>query len=143
MKIDRRDFLRGVFAATVLPKSAGGLLAKDAAEVPRTGFPVLLLELGAKYPGEEGPQMVTHPGARRMASIDLEDEDEWGDLNLFWTGTEMAWGLGNDVDGYWKIERVFEMSEPQVELLESKFPVANELTMSELQELMEARVASW
>ena len=143
MKIDRRDFLRGVLAATVLPKSAGGLLAMDAAEVPRTGFSVLLLELGAKYPGEEGPHVVTHLVARRVVTVDLEDEDEWGDLNLFWIGTEMAWGLGNDVDGYWKIERTFEMSEPQVELLESKFPVANELTMSELQELMEARVASW
>ena len=106
-------------------------------------FPVLLLELCGKYPGEEGPQVVTHLCARRMVTVDLEDEDDWGDVNTFWTGTEIAWGLGNDVDGYWKIARAFEMVEPHVELHESKFPVAYELTMAELRELMEVRVASW
>lgn len=114
-----------------------------AAEVPPTEFPLLLLELCGKYPGEEGARVVTHLGARRMVTVDLEDEDDWGDVNWFWTGTEMAWGLGNYVDGYWKIERAFEMVEPRVDLHESKFPVAYELTMDQLRELMEARVASW
>ena len=50
---------------------------------------------------------------------------------------------GNDVNGYWKIERAFEMMEPHIELHESKFPVAYELTMDQLREVMEARVASW
>ena len=104
---------------------------------------MLLLELCGKYPGEEGLHVVTHSCARRMVTVDLEDEDDWGDVNWFWTGTEMAWGLGNYVDGYWKIERAFEMMEPSAELHESKFPVAYELTMDQLRELMEARVASW
>lgn len=128
---------------TVLPRCADGAFARDETEALRMKFPVLLLELCGKYPGEEGPHVVTHLCARRMVTVDLEDEDAWGDVNVFWTGTEMAWGLGNDVDGYWKISRAFEMVEPHVELHESKFPVAYELTMAELRELMEARVASW
>ena len=143
MKINRRSFLRGALSATILPRCGDWPLASAETEAPRTEFPVLLLELCGKYPGEEGSRAVTHLCARRMVTVDLEDEDAWGDINVFWAGTEMAWGLGNDVDGYWKIERAFEMVEPHVELHESKFPVAYELTIAELQELMEARVASW
>ena len=143
MKIERRDFLCGALAATILPQRDDGALTEDAEETPRMAFPVLILELCGKYPGEEGPQVVTHLCARRMVTVDLEDEDDWGDVNAFWTGTEMALGLGNDVDGYWKIERAFEMMEPHIELHESKFPVAYELTMDQLREVMEARVASW
>ena len=143
MKINRRTFLRGALSAAVLPRCDDRPSARDATEAPQTEFPVLLLELCGKYPGEEGPCAVTHLCARRMVSVDLEDEDAWGDVNVFWTGTEMAWGLGNDVEGYWKIARAFEMVEPLVELHEAKFPVAYELTMVELRELIEARVASW
>ena len=143
MKINRRNFLRGALSMTALPRCADGAFARDETEALRMKFPVLLLELCGKYPGEEGPCAVTHLCARRMVAVDLEDEDAWGDVNVFWIGTEMAWGLGNDVDGYWKIARAFEMVEPHVELHESKFPVAYELTMAELRELMEARVAGW
>lgn len=51
--------------------------------------------------------------------------------------------LGDDVDGYWKIARVFEMIEPRVELHEDKFPVSYELTLEQFRELMEKRVARW
>jgi len=78
-----------------------------------------------------------------MVSVDLEDEDDWGDVNKFWDGEEMVWGLGNDLDGYWKVVRAFEMIEPRVELHEAKFPVAYELTFDQLAALMEARVESW
>lgn len=50
---------------------------------------------------------------------------------------------GNDVNGYWKIERVFEMVEPRVELHEDKFPISYELTLEQFRELMEKRVESW
>ena len=143
MKINRRNFLRGALSAAVWPRCDDGPSARDETEVPRTEFPVLLLELCGKYPVEAGLQLATHLAARRIVTVDLEDEDDWGEVNTFWTGTEMALGLGNDVDGYWKIERAFEMMEPSAELHESKFPVAYELTMDQLRELMKARVASW
>ena len=143
MKINRRNFLCGVLSATVLPRCDDGPSVGNETEAPRTEFPMLLLELCGKYPGEEETHVVTHLCARRMVTVDLEDEDAWGDVNVFWTGTEMALGLGNDVDGYCKIVRAFEMVEPHAELYGSKFPVAYELTMAELRELMEARVASW
>ena len=85
MKINRRNFLRGALSATVLPQRDDGALTEDAEEAPRMAFPVLLLELCGKYPGEEGPQVVTHLCARRMVPVDLEDEDDWGDVNVFWT----------------------------------------------------------
>ena len=47
------------------------------------------------------------------------------------------------MDGYWKIERVFEMVEPRVELHEDKFPISYELTLEQFRELMEKRVESW
>lgn len=108
----------------------------------REDFPCLLLELCGKYPGEEGPDAVTHLTSRRMVSVDLEDEDDWGDLNTFWDGEAMAWGLGNDVDGYWKIIRVFEMIDPRIEMHEGGFPVAYELTFDQLEALMDRRVES-
>ena len=143
MNINRRNFLRGALSLTVLPRCQGESLTVGAEDGRRTEFPVLLLELCGKYPGGTGPQPVMHLAARRMVVVDLEDEDDWGDVNVFWTGTETAWGLGDDVDGYWKIVRAFEMMEPHDELHESRFPVAYELTIAQLRELMEARVASW
>ena len=73
MKIDRRNFLRGALSATVLPQCADGAVVDNETEASRTEFPVLLLELCGKYPGEEGPQAVAHLSARRMVMVDLED----------------------------------------------------------------------
>ena len=47
------------------------------------------------------------------------------------------------MDGYWKIERVFEMVEPRMELHEDKFPISYELTLEQFRELMEKRVERW
>jgi len=148
MNIKRRTFLSGAIAAAVASAGAGGVAAvaeehKSAGRGQVDDFPILLMELCGKYPGEEGPDVVTHLTSRRMVSVDLENDDDWGDLNTFWDGEEMAWGLGNDVDGYWKIVRVFELVEPQIEMHEDKFPMAYELTFDQLVELMDARIARW
>ena len=154
--ITRLEMMGGGFALVVAALNGAKVPLEDAKDRRRADsgvvslkdqspqeFPILLLELCGKYPGGEEAGIVTHRDSRRIVTIDLEDEDDWGDVNWFWTGTEMAWGLGDDVNGYWKIERVFEMVEPRVELHEDKFPISYELTLEQFRVLMEKRVESW
>jgi len=109
----------------------------------RKEFPILFLELSGKYKGEVGDIEVTNMTSRRMVAVDLENEEEWGDINSFWDGEGLSLGLGNDEDGYWKIVRAFEIMEPTEELHEDKYPVSYELSLDQLAELMDERVESW
>ena len=70
MNINRRNFLRGALSVTVLPRCQGESQTVGAEDGRQTEFPMLLLELCGKYPGEEGLHVVTHSCARRMVTVD-------------------------------------------------------------------------
>lgn len=142
MNVTRREVLGGGIAAMV-----GGVSKRMATEGERSsaprcgGFPVLWLELIEKrsWLGDFKCRLA----AARLVSVDLDVEDEWGDLNRVWVDGQMRLGLGDDEGGYWLIERAYEIMSPNEELHEGKFPVAYELSMEELDELISDRIASW
>lgn len=107
-------------------------------------LPLLYLELCGKYIGEGDAAEVSHLTSRRIVAVDLEDEDDSGEINVFVDERgELCYGLGNDEEGYWKIVRVFEIQEPAHELHEGRFPVAYELTREQFADLMSAGEARW
>lgn len=47
----------------------------------------------------------------RLVDVDLSTEEDYGDISPFMDSTTGEWhpfGFGNDFDGYWKIEKIFE-----------------------------------
>jgi len=144
MNTDRRSFLGAAFAAAVLPRGGKGVVCQtETVEFMTQGeFPLLLLELCGKYRDEAGELRVTHLTSRRIVTVDLSDENDWGDVNSFWDGRDMSLGLGDDEHGYWKIIRAFEIIEPTMDLHEEKFPVSYELSLEKLSELIGERVAA-
>lgn len=106
--------------------------ATDASAGPTA----LALVLQGKYDAEGN--LESHGTARRIVTVDLSDEDHWGDIGLFVTPDGvMHRGLGNDEDGYWLITDAFELIEPEVELHEGKYPVGYFLTDNDLSEVLE------
>jgi len=77
-------------------------------------------------------RLIDHIHSRRRVTVDLENEDERGDIQWFFntdTG-ENCWGLGNEEIGWWKIVETFEIIEPNEEVHENKYPVAYHLDES-------------
>ena len=104
-------------------------------------FPIIWLILGEKrncFGDLEPSYDVNH-----LVAVDLENEDEWGDINSVCVDGQMRLGLGNDVDGYWMIERAFEIVEPTLELHEEKYPFSFEISLDYLGMMIEDRVNTW
>ena len=98
-------------------------------------LPIVMLELGAKH-HEDG--IVTNLAARRLVCVDLGVADEIGNLNQAydWGRGEDFLGFGDDVGGYWRLERVFEYVEPTEELHEGRFPFWCELSILQFEEIL-------
>lgn len=98
-------------------------------------LPIVMLELGEKY-HEDG--MVTNRVARRLVCVDLSVADEIGNLNQAydWGRGENFLGFGDEVSGYWRVERVFEYVEPTEKLHEGRFPVWYELTIPQFEQML-------
>ena len=96
----------------------------------------LALVLQGKYDAEGNLQ--SHGTARRVVTVDLSDESQWGDIGWFMTpdGVDHL-GLGNEEDGWWLIVEAFEFIEPEVDLHEGKYPVGYFLTDNDLSEVLE------
>ena len=66
--------------------------------------PLLWMELSDHY-DELGNLL--EASRRSLVELDIGDGCDWGDVDLRWSNSGEFWGFGNDIDGYWKIERVF------------------------------------
>ena len=72
----------------------------------------------------------------RLVSLDLDDEDDWGDLETGVDDDGKAWAEVGGEEGYrWPVARAFEVI-PLSEKHEGKFPMARALTLRELDRLV-------
>ena len=143
MNITRRELLGG---AAIAMSEGFACKRRFALSERKTGyrdgeFPIIWLILGEKrncFGDLEPSYDVNH-----LVAVDLENEDEWGDINSVCVDGQMRLGLGNDVDGYWMIERAFEIVEPTLELHEEKYPFSFEISLDYLGMMIEDRVNTW
>ena len=105
----RRKVLGGMAAMA----ACGPLAAKArAGGGPSSDEPsIVLLELSRTC--DVGDGQATVRARRRFVRVDLDDEDDLGDLNETFDGVNGILGLGNDEDGYWKVERAFGPADPR------------------------------
>lgn len=96
----------------------------------------LALILQGRYDAEG--RLDENDTGRRLVTVDLSDESQWGDIGWFTTpdGAEHR-GLGNEVDGWWEIVEIFDLVEPEVELLGEKYPVGYEISGEGLSKIIE------
>ena len=75
----------------------------------------------------------------RLVSLDLDDEDDWGDLETGVDDDGKAWAEVGGEEGYrWPVARAFEVI-PLSEKHEGKFPMAKAITLRELDKLVRER----
>lgn len=78
--------------------------------------------------GKHGPdgKLVEGKCVRRIVPIDLDKEEERGDVQWFFDADagEDRWGLGNAEQGWWRIVDAYEWDDATVRLHEGKYPVA-------------------
>ena len=75
----------------------------------------------------------------RLVSLDLDDEDDWGDLETGVDEDGKAWAEVGGEEGYrWPVARAFEVI-PLSEKHEGKFPMAKAITLRELDRLVRER----
>ena len=105
----RRKMLGGVAAMA----ACGPLAAKVRAGGGQSSDEpsVVLLELSRTR--DVGDGQATVRAGRRFVRVDLDDADDLGDLNETFDGENGIVGLGNDEDGYWKVERAFGPVDPR------------------------------
>ena len=101
--------LGGMVAAAASGSLAGKMLAGgETFEAPSDEASVVMLELSQKRDVGYGKEVGC--AGRRFVCVDLDDADDLGDLNETSDGESGFVGLGNDEDGYWKVERAFGLA---------------------------------
>ena len=98
--------------------------------------PLLWMELSDHY-DELGNLL--EASARSLVELNIGDACDWGEVDLRWSNDEAFWGFGNDVDGYWKIERVFrendDLQNPQC--VNYRVPMMWEISFDEFGKLVQ------
>lgn len=108
----RRKMLGGMVAVAAGGSLAGKMLAGgESFGASPDESSVVMLELSQKR--DVGRRKATGCAGRRFVCVDLDDEDDLGDLNETSDGENGFVGLGNDEDGYWKVERAFGPVDPR------------------------------
>ena len=75
----------------------------------------------------------------RLVSLDLDDEDDWGELETGFDEDDRAWAMvGGGERCCWPVARAFAVI-PLSEKHEGKFPMARALTLRELDALVRER----
>ena len=75
----------------------------------------------------------------RLVSLDLDDEDDWGDLETGVDEDGKAWAMvGSGERCCWRVARAFVVI-PLSEKHDGKFPMARALTLRELDALVRER----
>ena len=78
--------------------------------------------------------------ARRIIKVDLDDEDEWGDIEVGKNPWNETWAeVGGEVEGRWRVVRAFRRVPAQAGLHTDRFEMADEISMSELYDAVMAR----
>lgn len=132
MKTDRRTFIGGAIAAAA---TAGWGVRPPELHGDGTGrIRRVMLELGGLYSAVGSP--LSGSGERRWTCVDLADEDDAGDIGVFLSGPGLAWGLGNDEEGYRRIERVFEADWATDGVSADGVRIIRELSFGELSALL-------
>ena len=76
----------------------------------------------------------------RLVSLDLDDEDDWGDLETGFDEDDRVWAMvGSGERCCWNVARAFVVV-PLSEKHYGKFPMARALTLRELRDLALARL---
>ena len=133
----RRKMLGGMVAVAAGGSRAGKMFAGgESFGVDPDEAAVVMLELSQKC--DVGHGKATGCGGRRFVCVDLDDEDDLGDLNETSDGENGFVGLGNDEDGYWKVERAFGLA-PSAR--EGATPTWREVPLSAFRAALRRRVA--
>ena len=133
----RRKMLGGMVAVAAGGSLAGKMLAGgESFGASPDESSVVMLELSQKR--DVGRRKATGCAGRRFVCVDLDDEDDLGDLNETSDGENGFVGLGNDEDGYWKVERAFGLA-PSAH--EGAAPTWREMPLSAFRAALRRRVA--
>ena len=78
--------------------------------------------------------------ARRIIEIDLDDEDQWFDIEVGKNPWGNIWAeVGGEEEGRWRVVRAFRRVPAQAGLHADRFEMADEIPMSELHEAVMQR----
>ena len=77
---------------------------------------------------------------RKLVSLDLDDADDWGDLEVSLPDAKKCWAeVGIDEDSRWRVVRAFKVVSLGEGRFQGKFPMAEAITLRELRDLALAR----
>ena len=77
---------------------------------------------------------------RKIVSLDLDDVDDWGDLEVSLPDAKKCWAeVGIDEDSRWRVVRAFKVVSLGEGRFQGKFPMAEAITLRELRDLALAR----
>ena len=78
--------------------------------------------------------------ARRVIEIDLDDEDQWADIEVGKNPWDETWAeVGGEEEGRWRVVRAFRRVPAQAGLHADRFEMADEIPMAELYEAVMER----
>ena len=87
------------------------------------------------------PKHKWEKGKRKLLSLDLDDVDDWGDLEVSLPDAKKCWAeVGIDEDSRWRVVRAFKVVSLGDGLFQGKFPMAEAITLRELRDLALARL---
>ena len=96
------------------------------------GHAVVMLEVVPKRKWEKEK--------RKIVSLDLDDVDDWGDLEVSLPDAKRCWAeVGIDEDRRWRVVRAFRIVSLGEGRFQGKFPMAEAITLRELRDLALAR----
>ena len=77
----------------------------------------------------------------RLVSLNLDDEDDWGDVEVGKHRNGRCWAHVSIDEGHrWRVERAFEEVSLGTEMHQGKYPMAKELTLRELHDRVMERM---
>lgn len=101
---------------------------------------LILLVLQGKFTPEGKIESSDTATSRRIVSVDIDNEDELGDIQHFFCADteEEAWGLGTEEIGWWRIVEAYEIQESTMELHGDKYPVSHLMSMDRFEEVIKS-----
>ena len=94
---------------------------------------VVLLEVVPKHKWEKEK--------RKLVSVDLDDVDYWGDLEVSLPDEKKCWAeVGINESSRWRVVRAFKIVSEEEGLFQGKFPMAEAISLRELRDLALARL---
>ncbi len=131
----RRQFLLGTAVAAAVPSISCDDKSVDRSASGNEEWVWIVLEAFRPWHGERIERR-----CRRMITVSPDVAEDWGEFEVACDeeGKEEVW-FGDDENGYWRVEQVFEFVEPTVELFEYRYPVCFEIPIAELIQKIIAR----